>query len=126
MSEYGPAQFVRAVLPANRGRPARRSSIDGRLDDKNDVKQANHDKADSEIRGRSTAGQRQVAAHRAIDPAAPDSPRILFAGLDSDGEPVLRWCHRARRIVGERARQVRRPVEVDRHRAVGLWCGDRK
>ena len=54
------------------------------------------------------------------------SPRILLARFDSNGEPVLGGCYWARRVVGERARQVRRSVEVERHGPVGARRVDRK
>jgi len=56
--------------------------------------------------------------------AESDSSRVLLTGFNGNGQPVLSGCHRACRVVGERARQVRRPVEVKRHRPVGVRFGD--
>ncbi len=54
------------------------------------------------------------------------SARVLFAGFHGDGQPVLGRGDGARREVRERARQVGRPVEVERHRAVLVRGVDRK
>src|SRR3954449_11572118 len=59
-------------------------------------------------------------------PAVPDSTRVFLAGFDGDGQPVLGGRHRARRKVGERARQVRSPVEVKGHLSAGVRSVNRK
>ena len=56
--------------------------------------------------------------------AESDSSRVLLTGFNGNGQPVLSGCHRACRVVSERARQVRRPVEVKRHRPVAARFGD--
>ena len=58
--------------------------------------------------------------------ALPGLARILLAGFDGDRQFVLSRCHRARRVVSERARQVRCPVEIERHHPVGTRRVDRK